>query len=173
MTAGSGGQLDGVVIRRAALAELIDLRHAVLRAGLQREAAVFPGDDAPTSRHYGAFRGGEVLCCATLHLSEWQGEPAYQLRGMATAPQVRRSGIGRRVMRWMEAELRADRATPLLWCNARVPAVDFYRAMGWEVLSEPFEIPTAGPHVRMVKRMVAEDATAESRNREGGRDEEK
>jgi hypothetical protein len=50
----------------------------------------------------------------------------------------------------------ADRgeAPLLLWCNARVPAVPFYREMGWAVVSEPFEIPTAGPHVRMVKRLT-------------------
>ena len=148
---GAERRADGIVIRRAAVGELIGLRHAVLRAGLPRETAIFPGDDASTSRHYGAFRGDELQCCATLHASTWEGEPAYQLRGMATAPAAQRSGIGRRVMRWLEDELRADGAPLLLWCNARVPAVGFYLGMGWRVVSEPFEVPTAGPHVRMVK----------------------
>ena len=142
-----------IVIRRAEAAEILDLRHAVLRQGLPRSAAIFPGDDEPTSRHYGAFRGSQLLCCATLHRNQWDGQPAFQLRGMATAPGARRTGIGRRVMQWIERDLRAGADTLLLWCNARVPAVEFYRAMGWVVVSEPFEIPTAGPHVRMVKRL--------------------
>lgn len=160
VTAKQPSEGTGATIRRAQVAELIDLRHAVLRHGLPREEAMFPGDDAPTSRHYGAFRGDQVLCCATLHASEWEGEPAFQLRGMATAPEARRTGLGRRVTEWMEADLRAaagagEGVPLLLWCNARVPAVAFYEAMGWAVVSEPFEIPTAGPHVRMVKRLAA------------------
>ena len=146
-----------LLIRRARAAEVIDLRHAVLRQGLPRAAAVFPGDDAPDARHYGAFRGAEILCCVTLHASGWEGEPAYQLRGMATAPNVRRTGIGRRVIKWMEQDLRTAAgggAVLLLWCNARVPAVGFYRAMGWAIVSDEFDIPTAGAHFRMLKRLA-------------------
>jgi GNAT superfamily N-acetyltransferase len=149
-----------IAVRRAELNELVGLRHAVLRQGLRRSEAIFPGDDATTSRHYGAFRAGEVLCCATLHASEWEGEPAWQLRGMATAPQARRTGLGRRVLKLMEDDLRRDAGgVLLLWCNARVPAVAFYREMGWEVVSDELEIPKAGPHVRMVKRLKREGAS--------------
>ena len=154
---GEDGQIN---VRRADLEELVDLRHAVLRQGLPRAEAIFPGDDAATSRHYGAFRGREVLCCATLHASDWDGEPAWQLRGMATVPQARRTGLGRRVLKGIEDDLRKDAGgVLLLWCNARVPAVAFYREMGWEVVSAEFEIPTAGPHVRMMKRLEREGAS--------------
>ena len=142
-----------VTTRRVSVGELLDLRHAVLRAGLPREAASFPGDEVGTTRHYGAFLGDKLVCCATLLRSEWQGEPAWQLRGMATALDVRRQGVGRRVIELLEREVRADRGTLLLWCNARVPAAGFYRAMGWQVVSERFDIPTAGPHVKMIKRV--------------------
>ena len=147
--------MNGITLRRAALEELIDLRHAVLRAGLPRGEAIFPGDGAGTTLHYGAFRDGEVLCCATLHASEWEGEPALQLRGMATSPGARRSGLGRRVMEFIEEDVRAAGGPLLWWCNARVPAVEFYKAMAWSVASEEFVIPTAGPHVRMVRRIVS------------------
>ena len=154
------GEDADITVRRADLGELVDLRHAVLRQGLPRAEALFPGDDAPTSRHYGAFRGGKVVCCATLHASEWEAEPAWQLRGMATAPQARRTGLGRRVLKLIEDDLRGHAGgVLLLWCNARVPAVPFYREMGWEVVSAEFEIPTAGPHVRMIKRLKAEGAS--------------
>jgi GNAT superfamily N-acetyltransferase len=156
--------IDGtsVEVRRAALDEIIDLRHAVLREGLPRDAAVFDGDEDPTSRHYAALAGGQVVCCATLHLSSWQAEPAWQLRGMATAPHFQRKGVGRELMDLMEADLRCDAQRPgadaesvplLLWCNARVPALGFYQGLGWEIVSDRFEIPTAGPHHRMRKRL--------------------
>jgi GNAT superfamily N-acetyltransferase len=149
-----------VIIRRAALTELLDLRHAVLRQGLPRDEAVFAGDESPTSRHYGAFRDRELLCCATLHANEWQAEPAWQLRGMATAPHAQRRGLGRRVMLFIEQDLRLACGVLLLWCNARTPAVDFYRRIGWTVVSEQFDIPTAGPHVRMIKRLPADRPSA-------------
>lgn len=151
--------MGDITVRQADLDELVDLRHTVLRRGLPRSEAIFPGDDAPTSRHYAAFRGREILCCATLHASEWKGETAWQLRGMATAPQARRTGLGRRVLKLIEADLRRNAGGVLLmWCNARVPALAFYREMGWEVVSDEFEIPTAGPHVRMMKRLKPEGA---------------
>jgi GNAT superfamily N-acetyltransferase len=140
-------------VRAATFDEIVDLRYEVLRAGLPRDAAVFEGDSAPTSRHYGAFSNGRNIGCATLHLNQWLDEPAWQLRGMATAPDFRSAGIGRELLVYVEADLLATHPVHLLWCNARVPAIRFYQRSGWQIVSEEFEIPTAGPHVRMVKRL--------------------
>jgi predicted GNAT family N-acyltransferase len=43
----------------------------------------------------------------------------------------------------------------LLWCNARTPAVRFYQKQGWTPVGEEFDVPLAGPHVRMFKRLDA------------------
>ena len=165
--------IDGtpLTFRRARVEEIIDLRHAILRHGLPRSEAVFDGDEAETSRHYAALSGSldapdGVIGCATLHLVAWRGEPAWQLRGMATAPGFRGRGVGRELMALLESDLLADRPTlpRLLWCNARVPALGFYQRQGWDVVSEQFDIPTAGPHFRMVKRLrVSPSDQAESR----------
>lgn len=154
-TGTSHAQIGGLAVelRPAALDEIIDLRHDVLRHGLPREAAVFEGDSDPAARHYGAFVGGQPVCCVTLHVSRWEGEPAWQLRGMATAADVRGRGIGRALMAFLEAEVRAASAVRLFWCNARVPAAGFYRSIGWATRSDVFDIPTAGPHYRMTKRL--------------------
>jgi GNAT superfamily N-acetyltransferase len=148
-------RIDGfdVDLRHARVEEVIDLRHVVLRRGLPREAAVFDRDADPGSRHYAAVTSGRVVCCATFHASEWEGEPAWQLRGMATAPDVRGRGIGHALMAFVETDLKAASAVRQLWCNARVPAAGFYRSLGWVVCSDLFEIPTAGPHYRMSKRL--------------------
>jgi GNAT superfamily N-acetyltransferase len=145
-------------VRPATLNEIVDLRYDVLRAGLPREAAIFEGDSDPTSRHYGAFVEGDEtgfrnIGCATLHLNRWLDEPAWQLRGMATAPDFRNAGVGSELLSYVEADLLATHPVHLLWCNARVPAIRFYQRMGWQTVSEEFEIPTAGPHVRMVRRI--------------------
>ena len=147
-------------IRRVALDEVIDLRHRVLREGLPREAAVFEGDSASDARHYGAFDHDRLIGCVTLHPSRWDGDPAWQLRGMAVADAHRSRGIGRRLLDFLEQDL-AGSPVRLLWCNARAPAAAFYQKFGWRIVSNVFEIPTAGPHVKMVKRLA--DARGESR----------
>jgi GNAT superfamily N-acetyltransferase len=143
-----------LTLRLAALDEIIDLRHANLRQGLPRDTALFEGDELPTSRHVAAAIDGRVVGCATVHLNQWQGQPAWQLRGMAVAPDLRGRGVGQALLAFLEASLRAG-SPPVrqLWCNARTPAVGFYERQGWRVVSEVFEIPTAGPHVRMTKLM--------------------
>src|SRR5688572_13633278 len=94
--------LAGVQVREAALDDVIDLRHRVLREGLPRESAVFAGDQDPGSRHFAAVCDGRVVGCATLHASRWQDEPAWQLRGMATAPDFRGRRIGRAMLAFIE-----------------------------------------------------------------------
>lgn len=130
---------------------VIDLRHAVLREGLAREAAAFEGDDDPQSVHWAAMNGELVVGCVTLHASRWQERPAWQLRGMAVAPGHQKSGIGRALLAAVDAHVLGNSNHTMLWCNARVPAAAFYRKHGWRIVSDVFEIPTAGPHVRMVK----------------------
>ncbi|HZN65714.1 MAG TPA: GNAT family N-acetyltransferase [Tepidisphaeraceae bacterium] len=147
-----------IVVRAASPEEIIDLRHAVLRQGLPRQEAIFDGDELPTTRHSGAFTGGNgtAVGCATMLLNAWEGEPAWQLRGMATAPVIRGKGLGRLMLQHLEfgiLDALPPAAPRLLWCNARVPAVGFYESLGWRVVSERFEIPTAGPHVKMVRRL--------------------
>jgi GNAT superfamily N-acetyltransferase len=141
-----------VEIREAGVEEIVDLRHRVLRAGLPRQSAVFEGDRGGSTRHFAAVVGGTVVGCLTLHLNEWEGEPAYQLRGMATDDTVRGTGVGMMLMHAAEAYVRST-GVPMMWCNARVPAVGFYLRTGWKVMSEEFDIPTAGPHVRMTRKL--------------------
>ena len=41
----------------------------------------------------------------------------------------------------------------MLWANCRTPAAVFYSKAGWIKVSDEFEIPTAGPHFKMVRRL--------------------
>ena len=142
------------VVRRVALEEIVDLRHVMLRQGLPREAAIFPGDEVPTNYHIGAFvDGAKNVGCATFHFSEWQSEPAWRLRGMATLSGFQKYGVGRSMLEFAEEMIGAESPVRLLWCDARTPAVPFYERQGWRVVSEEFFIPTAGPHFKMVKRI--------------------
>jgi GNAT superfamily N-acetyltransferase len=145
--------INGASIRLAPanLERIVDLRHRLLREGLPRETAIFPGDELPTTLHFAATNEeGKALCCLTLLLSEWEGKPAWQLRGMATEPAYQRTGIGRELVHYATRHAAlSQRDIGIFWCNARVTAAGFYEKLGWRRVSEEFVIPTAGPHVKM------------------------
>ena len=73
--------MDAMIhVRRAEPNEVIDLRHQVLRAGLPRETAIFPGDSAPGTVHVVALDNDDVVGCATIIPSVWEGQRAWQLQ---------------------------------------------------------------------------------------------
>lgn len=124
----------------------------VIIAGTDRGTVVFDGDEDPATLHYGLYGPG-LLCCASLMRNAWEGEPAYQLRGMATEPAHQGHGYGTRLLDGIEADLRAEGSVRVLWCNARVAAAGFYERAGWTAVGEAFMIPGVGPHRKMFKRL--------------------
>jgi predicted GNAT family N-acyltransferase len=139
-------------VRPVPAGAIVDLRHRVLRPGRPRETAMFDGDDLPTSHHFAAIDGGgRIIGCASFHLNPFEGEPAWQLRGVATDAGWVGRGVGRRVLTAGEADV-LGRTPRLMWCNARAEAVGFYERLGWSVCSETFDVPFVGPHYRMRKR---------------------
>ena len=139
-------------VREASLAEIFDLRHRVLRPGFSARDAQYDEDQSTTTRHIGAFASGRVVACATILLNSWDGESAWQLRGMGVEESHRSTGVGSRVLEVVEL-VAASHGPRLLWCNARLPAVRFYERAGWRVMSREFDVPTVGPHVRMMRRL--------------------
>jgi GNAT superfamily N-acetyltransferase len=147
-------------VREAAVDEIAPLRHRVLRQGLPFAEGYFKGDDFHSSRHAAAFdSNNDARCCATLHLEEWEGEPAWRLRGMATDKEHQSRGLGTAVLQYLTTLVEAEPRTPdgrpirLFFCNARTPALDFYQRQGWQIVSDEFDIPTAGPHKKMIRRV--------------------
>ena len=146
----------GITICRVSVDVIIDLRHRLLRAGLPKEAAQFPGDIDPSTWHVGVFASSDdnapPISCASFMLNSCQGEPAWQLRGMCTDTQHQSKGLGGKLLAAAESAIIADSNVRLFWCNARVPAIRFYEKHWWKADSEEFDIPTAGPHRKMIRR---------------------
>ena len=92
------------------------------------------------------------MACATVLVNQWEGRSACQLRGMAVDPGYQRRGVGRRLLAEIE-RVAGENGVDLIWANARTPAAEFYRRNGWEIVSGMFEIPTAGLHFRMVRKL--------------------
>ena len=120
-----------------------------------------PLDDDAATFHAGAFApDGRLLSVATVYpepladtfafapAGPKRTGPAYRLRGMATLPDAQRQGAGRAVLALCREHARAH-GSALLWCNARVGALAFYRREGFVSVGERFEIEGIGPHYVM------------------------
>jgi GNAT superfamily N-acetyltransferase len=140
-------------VRRCGADDVIGLRQAVLRPHQSRDQARYPTDFDPATAHFCAEdESGRVVSVASL-LNEaplWQPGPqnAWHLRGMATTPDWRGRGAGSAVLAAVLEHVAAS-GGGLVWCNARLGAVDFYKGAGLVTTGDPWEEPVIGPHIAM------------------------
>jgi GNAT superfamily N-acetyltransferase len=131
------------------------LRISVLRPHISGEELRFPGDEEPSTIHLGAFLD-DALVGVTTAIREPPPDGAnggaWRLRGVAVDPEYQGSGYGWELMNACERRIRAAGGVTM-WCNARVGVISFYQKLGFQVVSEEFEIPKIGPHVEMRKRL--------------------
>ena len=135
-------------IRAIAAAETLQLRQQVLRPKQRPEEQVYPNDDAPDTLHAGAFRDGKLVGIATVFRESLPGETnprAWRLRGMAVLPEEQGQGIGRALIEFSIAHVRAHDGA-LLWCKGRTSARAFYEALGFRATGAEFDVPISGPH---------------------------
>lgn len=141
-----------VEVERVAAARTYALRQRVLRPHETIDQLALPGDDEPDSGHFAALDDGEVVGTASVRREPPPWAPddttAWRLRGMATADPWRNRGIGAAVLVAVVDHVR-DHGGGLLWCNARTPALTFYRRAGFTTRGEAWVDPVIGPHVAM------------------------
>ena len=131
--------------------EVLPLRNIILREGkLKNQECVFLNDNAADTFHLGYFSNDEIISVASFHHQIRVGFPgeAFQLRGMATALDFQGKGYGNQLLNFAIVYLRGQKVN-YIWCNARQKAFKFYQSIGFEFISEEFEIPGIGPHKAM------------------------
>ncbi|MBB6497879.1 GNAT family N-acetyltransferase [Pedobacter cryoconitis] len=138
------------MIRRISAEQTLPLRSAVLRNNMSFAQCVFPTDDIAGVFHLGYFVNEELVCIGTFFPEDYKemGPGGFRLRGMATDPAYAGKGFGGELIKFCFNELRSVQAA-YIWCNARSAAVGFYNRLGFEVISEEFEIHGVGPHYDM------------------------
>jgi ribosomal protein S18 acetylase RimI-like enzyme len=148
-----------IKVQRITAQETYPLRLKVLRDGLQLRDCVFEGDDLPDTWHVASFLDGEIVGIASLLHRPLAtvyggagGDGGWQLRGMATDPCVRGKGFGSPLVSAC-IEYAKENGGTYVWCNARIGALGFYERLGFEILSEEFDIHGVGPH-RVMRRKL-------------------
>lgn len=150
-----------IKIRQITTLETYPVRHPVLRAGRPLEDCAFSGDDLDTTIHLGVFVNGELAAVTSLmknsdatfkEFNHLMDDNAYQLRGMAVLEHRQGHGLGKQLLQHAEVMMK-EKNISLLWFNARIVAIDFYKKLGYKINGEPFEIDRIGTHYKMYKQL--------------------
>ncbi len=135
-----------------------ELRQAVLRPHETVAQMALTDDDDPATGTFAAIRNDDEIV-GTVRVAPGAppfpagtyatpDSPTWRLRGMATREDVRNGGIGTELLARAIKHV-ADLGGGLLWCNARVPAINLYRRGGFVEHGAVWQDPDIGPHVVM------------------------
>ena len=129
------------------------LRLAVLRADTPTKDVAFPEDSWPGALHLGVRLDGDLVATSSWIPREHHGQPAVQLRGMATAHSVQGTGVGGLLLEAGCARYQAA-GVPTVWARDRDAALAFYLRHGFEVEGEGFiDLATQLPHHLVVRTL--------------------
>ena len=131
------------------------LRSLVLRPGQPIESTYYDRDKEFQTLHYANIINQKVCSIATFYpepLLEVEASVAYRLRGMATHPDYRRQGLARSMMLQAMTDIQ-KLGCDVLWCKARLVAIDFYESLGFIKVGPIYEIEGIGPHYTMYKHL--------------------
>ena len=142
-----------MLIKQIEAQDTYPLRSKILRPGKPLSECYFNGDEEENTFHLGAFVNDELVSIASFYMknSEQILDPfQFQLRGMATLEEFRGKGFSTALLKTGFPMIKNNHIQRV-WCNARVGAIGFYKSLGFEQVSEEFEIADVGTHVVMTK----------------------
>ena len=138
-----------IQIKEISAEETFPIRLEVLRKNIPLPYE-FNGDFDEDTIHLGAFEGNKLIAVSSYMKAtntNFEGNQ-YQLRGMATLTEYQGSGAGKLMLEKAVQNLK-EKNCNILWCNARIAAVDFYKKQGFQTFGEKFEISYVGEHYVM------------------------
>lgn len=133
--------------------EIQQLRNKVLWPHKSFEQCVLETDHLPSTFHFGVKVDGLTVATVTLQQEKnqrLQQEKQYRLRAMAVREGCRGQGFGDAIVEAGLNHLR-ELGVEVVWCDARVAALNFYRRLHFNELEEEYEIPIIGMHRFMWK----------------------
>lgn len=133
--------------------EIQQLRNEVLWPHKTFENCILETDRLSTTFHFGIQIEGLTVATVTLQQEKnqrLQQEKQYRLRAMAVREGYRGQGFGDAIVEAGLNHLR-ELGVEVVWCDARVAALNFYRRLHFNELEEEYEIPIIGMHRFMWK----------------------
>ena len=144
-----------IEIKKIDAEEIRSLRHSELRKGQDFIETSYLKDHDRSTFHMACIIDNRAVSCATFYPEKsikTQSRNAYRLRGMVTDINFQRKGYASELMKESFKELK-KRQCDMLWCNARLVAIDFYNSVEFKVAGDLFDIEGIGPHYYMYKEI--------------------
>jgi predicted GNAT family N-acyltransferase len=144
-----------VNIRKVDAKKVRPLRHSELRKGQGVSTTSYLKDYEADTFHMAYIVDEKIVTCASYYPEKSikiKSNRAYRLRGMATDSNFQRKGYASDLIAESFKELK-KRDCDMVWCNARLGAVDFYKSVGFKIIGEIFDIAEIGPHYYMYKEI--------------------
>ena len=143
-------------IKVVAAKDIRPLRNLVLRPNLPIDTTYYDLDNDIETFHLASIMDNTIISIGTFYPEndiELQTKNGYRLRGMATHPKFRRKSAATKLMKESFVLLK-EKKCDVLWCNARLVAVEFYKSLGFKITGKIFDIPSIGPHYKMYKSVI-------------------
>ena len=143
-------------VKKVTAKDIRPLRNLVLRPNLPIETTYYDLDDDINTFHLASIMDNTIISIGTFYPEndiELQTKNGYRLRGMATHPKFRRKSAATKLMKESFVLLK-EKKCDVLWCNARLVAVEFYKSLGFKITGKIFDIPSIGPHYKMYKSVI-------------------
>jgi len=141
-------------IKEITAEQTYELRKIELRKNMSLSSQ-FSGDLDADTFHLGLFINNELVSIVSFMRSDYKEftEKQFQLRGMATKENYQGKGFGKMLITKSE-ELLKEKEVIIVWCNARIVALDFYKKQGFIIIGKEFDIPQIGGHFVMYKKLI-------------------
>ncbi len=141
-------------IKEITAEQTYELRKIELRKNMSLSSQ-FSGDLDADTFHLGLFINNELVSIVSFMRSDYKEftEKQFQLRGMATKENYQGKGFGKMLITKSE-ELLKEKEVIIIWCNARIVALDFYKKQGLKIIGKEFDIPQIGGHFVMYKKLI-------------------
>ncbi|MCF6288959.1 MAG: GNAT family N-acetyltransferase [Proteobacteria bacterium] len=153
-------------VEQARLEEVIELRHIVVRPNQARSSCYYPEDTYKNTIHFvaktgnelgkiGTETGNEIIGSASIYKEkhpDFSLKQSWRVRGMVVLPEFQGQGIGAQLLETCinhAIKMKGD----VIWCNARIDAVKFYKQSGFKIIGDEFELPDIGPHFLLAKNL--------------------
>ncbi|MEY3834983.1 MAG: hypothetical protein RI989_411 [Bacteroidota bacterium] len=147
MTANNG------LARRLQPEDIQQLRNEVLWPHKTFENCILETDRLSTTFHFGVQIDDLTVATVTFQeetSSKLPQEKQYRLRAMAVREGYRGQGFGDAIVE-VGVKYLSSLGIQVVWCDARVAALNFYRRLQFEEFEEEYEIPIIGLHRFMWK----------------------
>ena len=118
----------------------------------QRKFAFYKEDLRRTTEHFLLFNDDKKVVSGLTLIKNVEFNK-HQIRGMFTLPKFREMGYGSKLLKKVELDNLNKSKSSLIWCNARIDAVDFYKKNNYKVVGKKFLIKNIGLHYRMEKKL--------------------